>query len=359
MNDARDSRVFAAVDAVRSFMDAHLAASKIELEAKLIDAYFDHPPFEPAHLHSATQYLMKSGEIERVVEPTRGGRRPPIFVTTKTQSRSRAVTDAASRKRLLMSRYYSYVEGGKGPDASLAGPAGERAFHAALVSANVGTILSSSTRGRPSLDIVMGTNVPVGPLDNGFVLQKIDRNLQRPIGPWGVQVLVEVKNIREWIYPRTQELYQVLIKTALIQRAHPGESFLPLISCRRRHQTTNFMAKSLGFFVVEARKQFLPDDHSAITPDHVLELRRELGLADLVQGTNETDIQRMVNGLRALQTKYDVELALERWKLLAQSDKAIALFRGLGDESTPNRKRDALLADLRELVNDLGLPVSW
>ena len=45
--------VDAAATALRDFMDENLAASKIELEAKLIESYFE-TPFEPDHLHGAS-----------------------------------------------------------------------------------------------------------------------------------------------------------------------------------------------------------------------------------------------------------------------------------------------------------------
>lgn len=358
MNDLRDERVFSAVAALRAFMNEHLAASKIELEAKLIDVHFGWPPFEPHHLHNAIRYLAARDELTRVEEPTRGGRRPPLLLSADTTGRSREQSDVAARKRLLMSRYYSYVEGSKGRESSLAGPAGEIAFHTALLSANVGTPMSTLTRGRPSLDTVMSRPVPIGPLDNGFVLQRFDTTGQ-PVGPWGVQVLVEVKNIREWIYPRTQELYQVLLKAALIKRAHPEALVLPMLVCRRAHVTTNFMAKDLGFFVIHARRQFLPSNHTLINNDHLGEVRAELGLADLVQGLEESSLKLLKGGLRALQRSYDVEEACERWGRFSSSDAILRCFEVLASERTYNRARDETLAELRQEVKALGASAGW
>lgn len=329
-----------------------------EEPAKLIDPFFKNPPFEPHHLHNAIQMLLKSDRIRRVEEATRGGRRPPILLHTDVAGRLREQQDAAARKRLLMSRYYSYVEGSKGRESSLAGPAGEMAFHSALVAANVGTHLSTLVRNRPALASVKGLPVPVGPLDNGFVLQRLDTHGQ-PTGPWGVQVLVEVKNIREWIYPRTQELYQVLRKAALIQRANPADSFVPMLVCRRAHPTTNFMAKDLGFFVIDSRRQFLPPTHALIDPAHLDELRGELGLADLVQGWEESTLGRLVAGLKALQKTYDVALANDRWKLTSSDDAIIDAFQVLASQQTSNRKRDSTLAHLRVLVRAHGGRVGW
>lgn len=358
MSRQKDTRVQAAAAALRDFVDEHLATSKIEMEAKLIDVFFQNPPFEPHHLHDATRMLLRSGEIVRVEASTRGGRKPPILLKADAKGRSREQSDRAARKRLLMSRYYSYVEGAKGRESSLAGPAGEIAFHTALVTANVGTHLSRLNRGRPTLESVMDQPVPVGPLDNGFVLQRLDSR-GRPIGPWGVQVLVEVKNIREWIYPRTQELYQVLRKAALIQRANPTESFLPMLSCRRAHTTTNFMAKDFGFFVIDSRRQYLPSNHAFIDPQHLDEIRNELGLVDLVQGHEQENLGRLVAGLHALQRKYDVPVAVDRWKAHCANDLVVDAFEVLADQRTSNRRRDETLALLREEARSMGGRVGW
>jgi hypothetical protein len=67
-------------------------------EANLIESDIGSTPFEPAHLTNAAKFHIKSGELERVTEPTRGGRRPSLFVTTDHASRGRRID--AARKRL-------------------------------------------------------------------------------------------------------------------------------------------------------------------------------------------------------------------------------------------------------------------
>ena len=51
---------------------------------------------------------------------------------------NRRVEDASARKRLLMSRYYSFVKGGEDSGSSLSGPAGELAFQKAFIRASGG-----------------------------------------------------------------------------------------------------------------------------------------------------------------------------------------------------------------------------
>lgn len=355
---ARSDRVFAAITSIREFMELNLAASKIELEAKLVDVHFWNPPFEPHHLHDASQHLMRAGEITRSLEATRGGRRPPIFVTTKREGRARRVEDTAARKPLLMSRYYSYVQGGEEASSSLAGPAGEMAFHAAFIRSSVGASLATLTRGRPSVSTILGDPVPMGPLDNAFVLSPLDKETLAPIPPWGVQALVEVKNIREWTYPRTQELYQVLYKAANIQRAHPNASILPILVCRRAHTTTKFMAKDLGFFVIEARRQFLPQS-SLIDSSALLEATNELGIADLVQGTDPSHTAQIEQRLTTLQRSFDIQTSIDRWKQFSNDDSIVDAINELVNDTLPNSQRDEQLNNLRDRAHEIGARLGW
>ena len=328
-NVKRAPYVHAATAALREFMNENLAASKIELEAKLIDSHLGNPPFEPAHLHDARKALLHTREIRIDKTRTRGGGTPPILVTTDTDRRSRKVNDATARKRLLMSRYYSYVRGSEESGGSLAGPAGELAFQAALTRANVGVGIATIRNGLPSVPRVLDQDVPTGPLDNAFILQRLVPQTLAPTGPFGVYVLVEVKNIREWVYPRTQELYQVLMKSAELQYAHQDADILPVLVCRKAHVTTMFMAKELGFFVIQAGRQYLPES-SLIDPQLLEEMTLELGISDLVQGTDST--AKIENRLKTLQQYFDVQGALDAWKSRSSESRFRSLLARLYNE---------------------------
>jgi hypothetical protein len=131
--------------------------------------------------------------------------------------------------------------------------------------------------GGGQVEYLFQRRVPVGPLDNGAHLQLLDE-IGRPSGT--VTVLIEVKNIREWIYPETRELYELLDKSAQLQERYPDISFVPLLVCRRVHLTTGRMAKDLGFFVVATWMQFV-QPHADIDVAHFEEVRHGLGLTDL------------------------------------------------------------------------------
>jgi hypothetical protein len=75
-----------------------------------------------------------------------------------------------------------------------------------------------------------------------------------PLPPYFVPI--EVKNLREWLYPRTPEVHQLLYKAAALQVGHPDHRWSPSSFCRRAHTTTYYMAFQLGFHVVDTRSQF-------------------------------------------------------------------------------------------------------
>ena len=102
---------------------------------------------------------------------------------------------------------------------------------------------------------LLGGLVPGGSLDNGAVLTRVDPETLTPEGQY--IVVVEVKNLRQWIYPRTQELHQLLDKAARLQVAEPGRRFIPVLVCRKAHYLTTVMARQVGFYVIQTHRQYV------------------------------------------------------------------------------------------------------
>jgi hypothetical protein len=96
-----------------------------------------------------------------------------------------------------------------------------------------------------------------------------------------VTVLIEVKNTRSWIYPSSIELYQLLNKASLLQIRQPEQPIIPFLACRKSHITTFWMAKQLGFVVVEMNRQYAGD----VDEDDLMEVRNELYFDDLTRGS--------------------------------------------------------------------------
>jgi hypothetical protein len=121
--------------------------------------------------------------------------------------------------------------------------------------------------------------VPIGKLDNGAVWFDFTTGDSYAL-------LVEVKDVRDWIWPAGDELPQLLSKAALMTPGllARGYSPIPVLMCRRAHKTTLRMAKDLGFHVIDTHRQFLPASQFVTDASRrrLTEVRAELGFTDLL-----------------------------------------------------------------------------
>lgn len=204
--------------------------------------------------------------------PTRGGSQVPVYVPADQRRKTRKVSEASARKRLLYARYIGWAQTtAKRP--SLIGRAGERVAHSSLLDA-----ASAGYRVDPSIGNVrtlLGRDVPGGPLDFGAHLITLNNGVPGPT----ITIAGEVKNIREWIYPQAPEIFQLLDKAATLQ-VSSGAQILPVLVCRRVHYTAGLMAKQLGFFIASANSQFILP-HEEADERLLSEVRDELGFKDL------------------------------------------------------------------------------
>ncbi|MBI4494232.1 MAG: hypothetical protein HY690_15695 [Chloroflexi bacterium] len=255
----------------------------MEVEAKLADHPWGNVPqgVNPHHLTAAKRQLLAEGTIQEVSTVTRGGR--SVTVLALVARPKRAFSDAAARKRLLYTRYIGWATiSGKHPN--MIGQAGERVSHASLLAAAPsGYHLVNPDGGE--VRTLFGKAVPGGPLDDAAHLIVLDTQ-GRPVA--NVTVLIEVKNIRHWIYPDSSEVYDLLHKAAQLQINDPSLLFMPVLVCRRAHITAFKMAKDLGFFIIQTRTQFILP-LAELNLDHLKEVQQELGFHDLLpgQGPNE------------------------------------------------------------------------
>lgn len=237
------------------------------------------------HLTTARRALEGRKIIRSVSRPTRGGREVEVIVPTNQTGITTAVERASRRKRILWTRFLTWATGtGTGKQRGIIGPAGEAIAHASLKEAasHVGYKLSNPRSGNTRT--VAGVTLPptMGELDNAATFY--DEASEEHYA-----LVIEVKNIRDAIYPTSAELGQLLMKAAYIANNIEGPwRVIPVIVCRRIHYQTIPMAKNLGFHVLDTRRQFLPAERFAEgSEDHqrYMEVRNELGFADLLTHT--------------------------------------------------------------------------
>jgi hypothetical protein len=256
MARTREEYVGLAEKAILELLDQEHAAVRPEIEWKISDRQWGDAPctLDPHHVTTALQRLAHRGWIERVTARTRGGRSITVYQPADTAGRTRKVGLASARKRLLHTRYLGWATGtgaatsGKG----IVGAAGESVVHASLQASNGITLVP---RSGGEVRSFLGSSVPGGSLDNAGFLLTLDQTTGMPSVPYALPV--EVKNVRQWVYPQNRLLYQLLYKAAMLQQMHPRSDFVPILVCRKAHYLTNVMAKSLGFYVISTLRQYI------------------------------------------------------------------------------------------------------
>jgi hypothetical protein len=192
-----------------------------------------------------------------------------------TRGRVKPVEAAAARKRLLQTRYLSWAsgtgEGEEGGSAGVIGPEAERVVHSSMREAGHHLGFQFEDVGTGQTTTFLGQRVPGGALDNAVRFHVDDV-------PYGAAV--EVKSVRDHIYPSSIELYQVLWKAARLQENLPEANIVPVLVCRRANKTLFYMAKDLGFLVFQAFGQWIPEG-GRTTALAINEVRNELGYLDL------------------------------------------------------------------------------
>lgn len=323
-----------------------------ELEAKAAEKQWSqYPTVNPHHLTQAVARLKSAGAIELQIGETRGGGLQRAYTLAGP---SKMALRAAGRKRLLLARYRSWASVTKDWNPSPVGAALERVVHASLTAAApFGYRLLTADKGE--VRELFGVRVPGGPLDNAAWFTGLDEG-GMPLPP--VLVLIEAKNLREWVYPRTQELYQLLDKAVSIQVARPDVLILPMLVCRRAHYTTGQMAKQVGFHLATTTVQYVRPVVAGIKDGQrkVEEIIAELGF-DIALQEGETSLVRRQFEQTLPARIYD---AAKRWQAVALHPHVpdiVAQLRDeelLGDDRT--YARDEFAGYVREALSESDTP---
>jgi hypothetical protein len=330
--------------AILSLLDEHLAATSMELEARISDERWHSldTKIDPHHVTDARRQLLNEGAIASESAETRGGRRVTVWQAVGGR-RTTAISRASQRKRILQARYLGWAEGTPS-QKGLIGPAGEAATHASLIRAG------SFQLARPEGGTVakfLGVDVPIGPLDNGLYFSPLLQGIPQA----AIAVPIEVKNVRDQIYPVSKELYQLLAKAQRLQQLRPDMPIAPVLVCRRAHYTTFKMALALGFFVVEARRQYI----GGVDQDKLLEVRNGLGFYDL--DLHDGEDVRLVHLFRDVFPGHATGQA-QQWVVTADDPYIADSFQTMRKDM-PSTTRVAHLGKLRDRCRNAGLGDGW
>lgn len=331
MADAQDWVSRARARVIEVLEDQH-AVVHAEIESRISEAGWQRSGLniDPHHVTTAVRELRDEGVVEWTSSSTRGGRAVSTLSLVDTTGRATAITRSAARKRLLFTRYLSWAQGTKRYPEGLIGPAGETATRAGILES--GVVLPATPGAGPVSRIL---NVKLnGPLDSGgYVIPLVQGIPQAP-----VTVLIEVKSVRSWIYPTSSEPYQLLSKGVHLQRAQPDAPIVPILVCRRAHATTFWLAKRLGFLIIEMGRQFVGE----VEEDQMIEVRNGLQFNDLALGSGPS--LRVRDRLRTVVLPQAADFA-QLWKNAAATragDLIVAAHKAKKDTA-----RHPLVAELQ------------
>lgn len=268
--------------AILALLESEHAVVRREIESRISEKPGTSRHIQPHILADSLKRMQKKGLVIASSQPSRGGRTLETFSLASPAASARTVERAAGRKRLLLARYLQWANGtpGQGRHTGIVGASLERSLHSSMMESApyVGYRVINPSGGKVNALWDMNFHA-LGATDNGFTWTE-------EIGGRKFVGLVEAKNLREWIYPWSPELFQLLYKAAFLHQdfADRGYEVLPVLVCRKASKTLFYAAKDLGFHVVMVGKQIIDFGNSEASEDERLvnEVRSELGFLDII-----------------------------------------------------------------------------
>lgn len=227
---ARDDRIAIGKRRVKYILKDRLYANHRQLESKISEAGPDHQRVDPHLLSVAIRDLAQNGEILEHSGPL--GTR---FFTLP--SFDLAHPDDLNRKTLIDGIYARFQELAR--KQALCGDALETVVRESFSAA--GGYLEIGSKKKPVLNF--GNLQLPGELDS----------IQLCADP-GMLVIVEAKNIREWIYPNKEELWSLINKALVLVSA--DLPVLPVFVSRKIPYYARVTMKEVGVLGFEIHKQY-------------------------------------------------------------------------------------------------------
>lgn len=341
--------VAAGKEAILDLLRTEHAATWAEAQAKVGDRPWrdDLPAVDPHHLTTARRELFLERRITESIDTYRG-REIGVLHLTDLKRRQTAFKKAAARKRQLAARFLGWASSSQHFPGGAIGAGGEAVVHASLLAASHHGYRVLRPEGG-DISSLLGAPVPGGPLDNAAFLQTLTpQGLPRPL----ILVAVEVKNVRHWLYPPANEIYQLLSKAARLRVTSGDIDILPVLICRRRHYLTYQFARALGFLAFETGRQFI-HPRAPIASAKLREVQVELGFSDLT--VSDAPDPGLVRLFSETCPRYGHEIAA-RWTTAGSllADHYEILRRPL----TPPEEASAMEA-LREEMEEREIFVEW
>jgi len=236
-------------------------ASNRQLEKKISEAGPGDMRPEPMKVSTAINELVAQGNLLPYPTPALGRFFSP--------SNFGGAADESRRDEILrLTQEFHKLT--RNPQAC--GKALERVVHTAATQAGIYTVL-----GTPENPPAQGFAI------NGYVLERECDHILIPRDFSGAKLIVEDKNLREWLHPSAEEVWGVIGKALRIPHA------LPVVICRRMHYVGFPVFRRIGMLSWQVYKQFFSPAHVSEAELDPFRNRDLLGFADITTDLTPPD----------------------------------------------------------------------
>jgi hypothetical protein len=236
-------------------------ASNRQLEKKISEAGPGDMRPEPMKVSTAINELVASGNLLQYTVPDLGRFfSPSNFGGQADEERRKDIIRLAQEFRELT----------RVPQTC--GKALERVVYDAAIQCGIYTVL-----GTPDHPPAQGFAI------NGYTLERECDHILLPKDFSGPKLVVEDKNLREWLHPSAEEVWGVIGKALRIPHA------IPVLICRRMHYVGFPFFRRLGMLCWQTYKQFFSPDRVTDAQLEPYRHRDHLGFADITADLTPPD----------------------------------------------------------------------
>lgn len=289
--------------------------SQRELESRVSDFVIHHTPrIEPHHISAIKRDL----DLVTISDD-------PVPFYTRRKMRKLDYAAPLERKQHLHRNYLEIAT------TETCGSIGEKVTFASIdAAAQQNPSLSTKQHSLGNVSELDGFTTS-GSLDTFCYYLSPSSGVERKAVPAGI----EVKNIREWIYPESQELWQTI-------RAATELNCIPVLVTRRIHLTTASFCKSVGMAVFETQRQYfapeLRDD------PRLLNVYQDLYFRDILPWDSA---DRYITKFFASTLPSILDRTVAHFARSAELLRSYAVDVGLHSDDLPHERRTSLFAGFR------------
>lgn len=251
------------VEAIIDLVQSREVAPWAEVEARIAHGpWKDFHKVQPVQLNGARQLLRDESPLRVVEEASDHHDHPVITLRVPFKNNKRHIERLRGAKRKLIRRYLSWTN-----DQDLCGQHAERIVLESIKASQTtaGIWVPDQSIGR--IYAVEGVTVEPGPLDAHAYVLDLDTIAKKG------NLVVEVKNVRHWLYPWSPEVWQMLVKAARLTAE--VDDIAALLAAPHIAWQTFLMAQDIGLLTCPYREQLF---HPAIAADQFDEIIDEFGL---------------------------------------------------------------------------------